>query len=114
MPKRRAAGAISTGHGSFHLGDRTEVVTNANTRLTRYSRSRSAPPRDQAAPPRGRRPDRTCATALPAPQNCGAVKAGWARKASGLWDGLHTATAQRTTFLAGPFPGAQSFIVGSP
>ena len=27
------------------------------------------------------------ATALPAPQNCGAVKAGWARKASGLWDG---------------------------
>src|SRR5258708_2660577 len=31
--------------------------------------------------------DRTFATAFPAPQNCGAVKAGWARKASGLWDG---------------------------
>src|SRR5712671_4962674 len=84
MPKRRAAGAISTGHGSFHLGDRTEVVTNANTRLTRYSRSRSAPPRDQAAPPRGRRPDRTCATALPAPQNCGAVKAGWGAESFGF------------------------------
>src|SRR5216683_6025919 len=24
MPKGRAAAAISTGHGSFHLGDRTE------------------------------------------------------------------------------------------
>src|SRR5216684_1107752 len=30
---------------------------------------------------------RSFATAFPAPQNCGAVKAGWARKASGLWDG---------------------------
>src|SRR5260370_39333166 len=65
MPKGRAEVAISTGHGSFHLGDRTEVVTNANTRLARYSRSRSAPPRDQTAPPRGRQPDRTRTSSPP-------------------------------------------------
>jgi len=70
----RAAVANSTGHGSFHLGDRTEVVTNANTRISEVIAEVDRLLPGPTAPPRGRRPDRTRANSRPAPQNCGASK----------------------------------------
>src|SRR6266849_3635995 len=85
MPKGRAAVAISTGHGSFHLGDRTESRNECKHSISEvFAKSiGSSPGPNRSASGSAARSNPY--SSLPAPQNCGAVKAGWARKASGLW-----------------------------